>query len=177
MVLNATFSNISAILVEESGVPGENHQLVASHWQLYHIMLYRVHLVWVGFDLTTLVVIGTDYTVTMRSRPRYRIVLSLYLQKNICLVTYVCCSSCKSYFGIGIYSCYYATVTVNCRTAIKVLFPCLNLCLSVMLNISYVHLHPYPFLLIQYLCFNYGYLLSDFLIHPTNFPKYYSKLF
>jgi len=28
--------------------------------KLYHIILYQVHLVWVGFKLTTLVVIGTD---------------------------------------------------------------------------------------------------------------------
>ena len=27
----------------------------------YQIMLYRVHLAWSGFELTTLVVIGTDY--------------------------------------------------------------------------------------------------------------------
>jgi hypothetical protein len=39
MVFNATFINISVILwlsvllVEETGVPGENHQHVASHWQ------------------------------------------------------------------------------------------------------------------------------------------------
>ena len=38
MVFNATFNNISVILllvllVEETGVPGENHQPVASHWQ------------------------------------------------------------------------------------------------------------------------------------------------
>jgi hypothetical protein len=37
MVLNATFNNISAIswqlvlLVEETGVPGENHRPIASH--------------------------------------------------------------------------------------------------------------------------------------------------
>ena len=30
--------------------------------KLYHIMLYRVHHAWVGFELTTLVVIGTDCT-------------------------------------------------------------------------------------------------------------------
>jgi hypothetical protein len=30
--------------------------------KLYHIMLYRVHRVCMGFKLTTLVVIGTDYT-------------------------------------------------------------------------------------------------------------------
>jgi len=39
MVFNATFSNISVIswgqvlLLEEIGVPGENHRPVASHWQ------------------------------------------------------------------------------------------------------------------------------------------------
>jgi hypothetical protein len=37
MLFNATFNNISVIswqsvlLVEETGVPGENHQLVANH--------------------------------------------------------------------------------------------------------------------------------------------------
>ena len=29
--------------------------------KFYHILLYRVHLVWAGFELTTLTVIGTDY--------------------------------------------------------------------------------------------------------------------
>ena len=39
MVFNATFNNISVIswrsvlLMEENGVPGENHRHVASHWQ------------------------------------------------------------------------------------------------------------------------------------------------
>jgi len=50
MVFNATFNNISVILwwsvllVEETGVPGENNRHAANHWQIYHIMLYRVHL-------------------------------------------------------------------------------------------------------------------------------------
>jgi hypothetical protein len=45
----------SVLLVKETGVPGENRRPVASHWQhnvvssshchLYHIMLYRVHIV------------------------------------------------------------------------------------------------------------------------------------
>jgi hypothetical protein len=44
MVFNATFNNISVIswlsvlLVEETGVPGENHRPVTD--KLYHIMLY-----------------------------------------------------------------------------------------------------------------------------------------
>ena len=39
MVFNATFNNISVVswrsvlLVEETGVPGENHRPLASHWQ------------------------------------------------------------------------------------------------------------------------------------------------
>ena len=39
MVFNATFNNISVIswrsdsLVEETGVPEENHRLVANHWK------------------------------------------------------------------------------------------------------------------------------------------------
>ena len=63
MVLNATFNNISVIwwrsvlLVEEIRVAGENHRLVASHWQKFiwlplryiqtlfvTLMLYGVHL-------------------------------------------------------------------------------------------------------------------------------------
>ena len=47
MVFNATFNNISAILlwsvllVEETEVPGENHRPVASNWQTlsYNVVL------------------------------------------------------------------------------------------------------------------------------------------
>jgi hypothetical protein len=48
MMFNATFNNISTIswqsvlLVEETGVPRENHWPLVSHWKLYHIMLHRV---------------------------------------------------------------------------------------------------------------------------------------
>jgi hypothetical protein len=34
----------SVLLVKETRVPWENHWPAASHWQTYHILLYRVHL-------------------------------------------------------------------------------------------------------------------------------------
>ena len=59
--VNTTFNNISIIswwlvlLVEEVG---ETHRPVASHLEIYHIMMYQVHLDWAGFELTTSVVIN-----------------------------------------------------------------------------------------------------------------------
>jgi len=51
MVLNATFNNISVIswwsilLVEETGVPGENHRCASSHWQalLHNVVSSTTH--------------------------------------------------------------------------------------------------------------------------------------
>jgi len=54
-MFNATFNNISVIswwsvlLVEETGVPGENHRPVT--YKLFQITLYRVHLAIIGLVL------------------------------------------------------------------------------------------------------------------------------
>jgi len=68
MVFNATFNNISIIswrsvlLVEETGVPGETHRTAASHWQTlsHKVVSGTHHIACTGFELTRLVVIGTD---------------------------------------------------------------------------------------------------------------------
>ena len=66
--INATFSTISVIswqsvlLVEETG---KNHR---------HIMLYRIHLPWAVFELTTLVVVCTDCIGSCKSTQ----ILSIY---------------------------------------------------------------------------------------------------
>ena len=62
MVFNATFNKISAIsrqsvvLVEETGVPGENHRPVVSHWQTvsHNVVSSTPRLSWVSIctDLT-----------------------------------------------------------------------------------------------------------------------------
>jgi hypothetical protein len=66
MVFNATFNNISVIswrsvlLMEETGVRylEKTSDLPQVTDKLYHMMLYWAHLSWVGFELTTLVVIA-----------------------------------------------------------------------------------------------------------------------
>jgi hypothetical protein len=53
----------SVLLVEETRVPGETHRPAASHWPtLSHNVLSSTPRLRVGFELTTLVLIGTDMT-------------------------------------------------------------------------------------------------------------------
>ena len=61
MVFNATLSNILVLLMEETGVPGENHWSVAIHWQNFITYCWiKYTSPWVGFELTSFVVIVAD---------------------------------------------------------------------------------------------------------------------
>jgi hypothetical protein len=67
-MFNATFNNISIIsvqsvlFVEEMGVSEENHRSAGEVTDTpYHKMLHCARLAMVGFELTTLKVIGTNY--------------------------------------------------------------------------------------------------------------------
>jgi len=55
-------SMVTFIRWRNSGYSEKNTDLLQDTDKLYHLMLYRVHLTWAGFELTTLVVIGTDCT-------------------------------------------------------------------------------------------------------------------
>jgi hypothetical protein len=60
MVFNATFNNILVKIVAVSFIDGENHRPATSHWQtLSHNVVSSTPCL-SGFELTTLVVIGTD---------------------------------------------------------------------------------------------------------------------
>jgi hypothetical protein len=93
MVFNATFKNISAIswqsvlLVEDTGLPEEKNptdlSLVIDKFD--HIMLHRVHHTWAGFELTTLVVIGTDCIDICKSN--YNMLLNISIRYYIWNVT------------------------------------------------------------------------------------------
>jgi len=87
MVFNTTFNNISFIswrsvlLMEETWVPRENHWPAASHWQtLSHNVVSSTPRL-SGFELTTLVVMGTDCIGSYKSN--YYTITTAHIFNNI----------------------------------------------------------------------------------------------
>ena len=80
--------------------------------KLYHILLYQVHLVWAGFELTTLVVIGTNcigickynyHTImtTMASTTEFRTHSHIKIKK-VSTSHFQTISSQRPYFFLGL---------------------------------------------------------------------------
>ena len=72
ILFNDTFNNIAVISWRSVFIGGENlrvpHQLVASHWQIYHIsVVSSTSRHERGFEITILVVTGTDCTGSCKS--------------------------------------------------------------------------------------------------------------
>ena len=91
MVFNATFNNISVIswqsviLVEETGVPGDTWRKPSTcRKSLTNFITYcciEYTSKWVGFELKTLVVIGTDCTGSCKSN--YHTITTTTAPKNL----------------------------------------------------------------------------------------------
>jgi len=60
--------------MKETGVSGEKHDLSQVNDKFYHMLLYLVHFAWTGFELTTLVVIGTDCTGSYKFNHQYHMI-------------------------------------------------------------------------------------------------------
>jgi hypothetical protein len=108
MVFKATFNNISVILwqsillVEETGGPRHNTDLSQVSDKLYRIMLYTSR--WSRFELTTLVVIGTDcigsckssyHTIMSRRRFKYQSLYNMTYIRYYTSTDVKCVKSCQ----------------------------------------------------------------------------------
>ena len=85
IVFDATLNNISAIswpsvlLVEETGVPGENHRPVASHWQtLSHNVVSSAHSGWNWTNHIDSIVNASFKQVNVRGRLKFTLSKQLY---------------------------------------------------------------------------------------------------
>jgi hypothetical protein len=83
----------SVLLVEETRVPGENHRHVVCYWQTFITQGFIEYISpwsWTGFELTTLVVICTDFIGSCKSNYHTTTILvrllSNYNIKYICTI-------------------------------------------------------------------------------------------
>jgi hypothetical protein len=130
MVFHSAFNNISAIswqsflLVEETGVQGEDHCPAAVHWQIFHTICTSC----VGFELTALVVTGShksnyhtiihfsDVTLLFEQWIIFKNLQFTLLFLNFLTLTFYCLGlkTCYSYIGtfgyrttVGLFTVYF----------------------------------------------------------------------
>jgi hypothetical protein len=81
---------VASFIDEETGVPGENHQLVTSHWQTLSLKSCIEYTTpWAEFKLTTLVVIAMIayiYIYIGSCKSNYHTITKALLEQNILLL-------------------------------------------------------------------------------------------
>jgi len=86
--------------------------------KLYHIMLYRAHLAWAGFELTTLVVLGTDCIGSCKSI--FKTIFPWYWERPKCFFDLGRWPWVIEHFGL---SQYHGKIVLKCDcTTIKYLY-------------------------------------------------------
>ena len=111
MMFCTTFKHISVVawwsvlLVEERGVPGENHWPVTNYWKtwLHDTQLYQVHLTWTRFELKTLVVIGNGCTGSWKSN--YHMITTITAPPKIRV--FINYSYCSAFHELVLWTCTY----------------------------------------------------------------------
>ena len=118
MVFNATFNDISviswrsALLMEGAG---KTTDLLEVTDKLFYMMLYGVHIAWVGFELTALVGICIDcigsyksnyHSITTTMPPQQRVQLIFYNECEMIISLHLAKSSVPLRDGLLFYSAY-----------------------------------------------------------------------
>ena len=120
MVFNATFKYIlvmlwqSVLLMKEIRVPGDNHRLASSQWLTLSLIIIGYTTPWVGFELTTLVVINTCCIGSCKSNNRKITTTTAPKLFELTIIVIIYCSNRNKQKRNVIYI-YYKTVEKICR--------------------------------------------------------------